>query len=87
MPKTRHDQPKYPPVDWMLAAVLERKHVLKLDWSDLAAAAGIPNESMRKLASTKVPADWPLDVRKAVFRRLGITVRMTISDADHSYQF
>ncbi|MBR0161916.1 MAG: hypothetical protein IJQ02_11635 [Oscillospiraceae bacterium] len=80
MPRTKLGEPKYPPVDWLKAAILERKDSLELTWGDLADVAGITNDSMRRLASLKPPEEWPPDVRRAVLRRLGIHAKLVIVD-------
>lgn len=86
MPKTAFDKLKYPPLNWLLASILERKMIMKLTWTDLALAANITPESMRNLASCKPPEDWPSEVRRAVMRKLGITAKLVISDGEHSIE-
>ena len=80
MPRTKFDVPKYPPIDWLMAAILERKKVMKLDWSDLADASKISVDSMKRLASTRPPEEWPADIRKSVCRKLGIGAKLMITD-------
>lgn len=86
MPKTAFDKPKYPPVDWMLAAILERKQIMGLNWSDLADVAHISPETMRSLATKKKPEEWPTEVRRAVMRKLGLSAKLVISDGEHSVE-
>ena len=79
MPRTRFDKPRYPPINNLRAAILERKFVSGLGWGDLGAAAGISADAMRKLANTKAPDEWPLSVRNAVCRLLDIKVTITVT--------
>jgi len=78
MPRTRFDKPRYPPINNLRAAILERKFVAGLSWEDLANAAGISGASMRKLATAKAPDEWPPKVRNSVCRLLDIKVSTTV---------
>lgn len=81
MPRTKLDKPKYPPIDWLMAAILERKKVMGLEWGDIAdMVGGISAEYLRKLASNKPPMKWPEDIRNGVCRKLGINIRMVVED-------
>lgn len=64
-----------PPIDWFMAAILERMRVLKLTQKDLADAAHVHHDTMRNYMQ-KSPLKWPDDVRQNVCKRLGITVDM-----------
>lgn len=79
MPKTRFDRPRYPPINNLRAAILERKFVAKLSWKDLAAASGISESAMRKMATTQPPEEWPVRTRNAVCRLLDIKVTVTVT--------
>lgn len=88
MPKTKFDKPKYPPINNLRAAILERKFAAKLTWDDIAAAAHITPATMRGLFSRKPPEEWPSNVRNAVCRYLDIKVMQTVVDASaekHGY--
>lgn len=78
MPRTRFDKPKYPPIDKLKACLLERKLIMGLEYKDLADAANITNDYMRKLMSKRHTDDWPVDVKKAVCRKCGLTVKMVV---------
>lgn len=78
MPRTRFDKPRYPPINNLRAAILDRKCSAHLSWADLAAPAGITPETMRKLASTKPPQEWPKKVRDNVCRFLEIKINTTV---------
>ena len=80
MPRTRLDKLKYPPINWLTAAILERKQTMKLTWEDLANVAHISPDRMRQLISKKPPEQWPADIRNAVCRCLQINVKLTITD-------
>lgn len=69
---------KAPPIDWLWAAVLERKMVLGYNLKDMAEISGIAYETMRRYA-TKSPWDWPRPVRDRVCERFGIAVNYTPS--------
>ena len=78
MPRTIFDtyaEEPTPPIDWMMAAILERMRVLHLTNKDLAAAANIHYDTMRRWM-LRSPAEWPRDIRDSVCKRLGITVDM-----------
>ena len=76
MPKTnlaRYSPQKAPPVDWLWAAVLERKKVYGYDLKTMAKIAGISYELMRRYF-IKSPWDWPRDVRERICKEFGINI-------------
>lgn len=79
MPKSKFD--KYanpvPPIDWLLAAVLERCMVLHYSRKDLAEMGGVSYEAMRDYIR-KSPWAWPQVVRERVCSALGIEIKRTI---------
>ena len=79
MPKTKFDKPKYPPINNLRAAILERKFVSGLGWKELADSGGISESAMRKLASSKPPEEWPARVRNGVCRLLDIKVTVVVT--------
>ena len=79
MPRTKLDKPKYPPINNLRAAILERKFVSGLSWAEIGEAAGMSESAMQKLAKTKAPEEWPLKVRNAVCRLLDIRVTITVT--------
>lgn len=79
MPRTKLDAPRYPPINQLRAAILERKFVGKLSWDDLARAAKIEGSAMRKLVTTKPPEEWPPEVRNAVCRLLDLRVNIVVT--------
>ena len=78
MPYTKLDKPRYPPINNLRAAILERKFVSGLSWDDLGRAGGITATAMRKLATTKAPEEWPEKVRKGVCRLLDVRYSTTV---------
>lgn len=80
MPRTKFDKPRYPPIDWMMAAILERKRVMKLEWSDIAVNCGMSSDSLRQLASKKPPEEWPKEIRNHVLKTLGLSAKMVIEE-------
>ncbi len=77
MPKSKFDRyaNPLPPIDWLMAAILERMRVLKLSQKDLAEAAHVHHDTMRNYMQ-KSPLKWPDDVRDNVCKLLGITIDM-----------
>lgn len=80
MPKTKFDRPKYPPINQLRAAILERKFVGHYTWEDLANVAHIQPATMRALIIRKDPEEWPKDIRASICRYLDIKVTQTIMD-------
>lgn len=64
---------KRPPIDWLRAAILERKMTLGYDLKGLAVVGGISYEYMRRLY-TRPPQEWPHGVLENVCREFGITL-------------
>lgn len=80
MPRTRFDKPRYPPVDWLMAAILERKKVMKLEWKDIADEVGMSPEALRKMVMTKAPAEWTKETRDKILKVLGLRAKLVIED-------
>jgi len=72
-------KPLYPPIDPVRACILDRKHSMKLSWSDIGRELGISGGMMRYWSQFP-PDDWPKDVRNGVCRVLGIKVKQTVED-------
>lgn len=68
-----------PDIDWLKAAILERKMAKKLEWADIAAKANVSPDAFRKIVTTKHTEDWNPDIRRAVCKALGIKVKLVIS--------
>lgn len=73
-------KPKYPPIDKLKAAILERKMVMHLSSQDLGDAANVSGWYIRKILSTKHTDDWNPDVRKAICEYLGLNVKVVLED-------
>ena len=73
MPKVKTSGP---PIDWLRAAVLERKAVKCLDLKQMAQIACISYERMRHLI-LQSPWDWPREIRERVCKSLGINLTIT----------
>ena len=73
-------KPKYPPIDKLKAAILERKMVMHLSSQDLGDAANVSGWYIRKIRSTKHTDDWNPDVRKAICDYLGLNVKVVLED-------
>ena len=68
-----------PQIDWLKAAVLERKMAKKMEWSEIAAKAHVTPDALRKIVTTKHSDDWNPDIRRSVCRTLGISTKMVIT--------
>ena len=77
MPRTKLDEPVK--VDWVKAGILERKLALKLEWADIAAKAHCNPDHLRALVSKKHTDDWNPEIRRAVCRALGLSIKTTLS--------
>lgn len=73
MPKVKTSDP---PIDWLRAAVLERKAVKRLDLKQMANIACVSYERMRHMICVS-PWDWPRDIRERVCSHLGINLTVT----------
>ena len=78
MPRTNLDKPKFPPINNLRAAILERKFVGGYSWEEIAKSANISYGTMRTLVSKLPPEEWPTDVRRSVCRFLQIRVTQTV---------
>ena len=79
MPRSKFD--KYarpvPPIDWLWAAVLERKMVLGYDLQALADIAGVTYETMRHFIRQS-PWEWKRDTRERLLKALGIRADVSL---------
>lgn len=75
MPRTKLDKfskREAPQIDWLWAAILERKAVSGMDLKTLAKVAGVSYGSMRQYIRES-PWRWPLTVRMNVCGAFGIS--------------
>ena len=83
MPKTRFDafrKSSPPPIDWLWAAVLERKARFGYDLKDMAAIANVKYETMRKYIRMS-PWKWDDGAREAVVKEFGIKIVRSVNGA------
>ena len=82
MPKTgekKKIEPTYPPINWLRAAMIDRKNQLKMSWDDIGEAVGTTGGALRQLMySTPDPWDWPQYTRQKVCRVLGVETRQYV---------
>ena len=78
MPINNSDKQRYPPVDILKAVILERKMVMKLNYNDMAAAAGVYPSTLRHMMTEDHTDDWPPLMRAKLCKRLGIDIETTI---------
>lgn len=77
MPKrTKPIMRKAPPIDWLWAAVLERKQVYNLDLRQMAEIAGVSYEQMRRYIR-RSPWEWPRHMRDNVCDAFRIRAEFT----------
>lgn len=69
-----------PPIDWLWAAILERKMVLGIDLKQMAEIAGVNYDTMRRMI-TKSPWEWSADARTRVCKEFGIRPIQTVQPA------
>ena len=72
MPKVRLSHfSSPPPIDWLWAAVLERKMVFGYDLKRMAKVGGVSYDIMRRYIN-KSPWEWPPSVREKICKEFGI---------------
>lgn len=77
MPKrTQPTIRKAPPIDWLRAAILERKDVYNLDLRQMAEIAGVSYEQMRRYIR-RSPWEWPRHMRDNVCDAFRIRAEFT----------
>lgn len=69
-----------PPIDWLMAAILERKMVYKVDLKQMAEIAGVSYESMRRMITIS-PWEWSADARTRVCKEFGLKPIQTVQPA------
>ena len=69
-----------PPIDWLWAAMLERKMVYHYDLKDMAKITGVSYETMRRYIRVS-PWEWGKKAREQMCRGLGIKLIETIDGA------
>ena len=82
MPKLKKkfaDTKTAPPIDWLHAAILERKVVYGIDLKEMADIAGVDYGTMRHLIN-KSPWLWKWETRERVCKRFGIELTYTPSN-------
>jgi len=82
MPRTKFD--KDPPVDILLAVMLERKQKLGMTYESLAYKIGVSPVWLRTLFTTKHTNDWSPDIRRSVCRILHINIQTTLQMAEEN---
>lgn len=80
MPKvklSKSAQKEPPPIDWLWAAILERKAVMGYDLKRMAAVAGVSYETMRRYIRVS-PWKWEDGARARVCERFGIRPNVAV---------
>ena len=84
MPKTKFDKPRFPPINDLRAAILERKFVGRLTWEEIGAAANVSGEVMRKY---EVPVDLHYEVTETIHTGERVTAKVHIKKIIFSGQY
>lgn len=66
-----------PPIDWLWAAVLERKMRLGIDLKQMAEIGGVTYDTMRKLIHMS-PWEWGDDTRNKICKALYLKPIQTV---------
>lgn len=69
-----------PPIDWLWAAILERKMVLNIELREMAEIAGISYPTMRQWIH-KSPWEWSADARTRICKEFGLKPIQTVQPA------
>ena len=69
-----------PPIDWLWAAILERKMVLKYDLKQMAEIAGVSYDTMRRYIGQS-PWTWTVDARTRICVEFGLKPIQTVQPA------
>ena len=80
MPRSKFDKDRFPPVDKVRAAILDRKMSMKKSWADIAEACNINGDYLRRLVATTPSEDWNPALRNAMCRYLGLRIHSEIQD-------
>ena len=65
-----------PPIDWLWAAVLERKTVYGMDLVEMARIAGVEYGNMRQMIN-RSPWSWKREPRERICQHFGINIAVT----------
>lgn len=68
-----------PDIDWLKAAILERKMAKKLEWADISAKTKISPDKLRKMVTNKHSEEWDPEAKRALCRALGVKVKLVVS--------
>lgn len=67
--------PEFPKINKLRACILDRKHSLKMTWTDIALQAGISPNTLKYLMANVDPWEWQYDIQEAVCKVLGIQIK------------
>jgi hypothetical protein len=84
MPKVKlaqYAKKEAPPIDWLWAAVLERKTVLGYDLKRMADVAGVTYETMRHYIRQS-PWSWKANARRRVCDEFGLKPQVSVAMSD-----
>ncbi len=80
MPPKMKREPTYPEINWLRAAIYDRKNSLHLTWDDLGDTVGCSGGALRQLMhASPDPWTWPQYTLKKVCKALGIEIRQCVA--------
>lgn len=82
MPRVKQYKPKAPPLDMAWATVLVRQKQMDLTLQEIASAAGLSYEYVRKVFASGSPVLWPAETRDKILAVLGLKAHLVIEDAE-----
>ena len=72
-------EPKYPEINWLRAAIIDRKNSLNFTWDELGDAVGMSGDNLKHLMRNRPdPWEWNKTTREKVCRVLGIEIRQFV---------
>lgn len=78
MPKVKYIPKQDPPIDWLMAAMLERKDLKNMTFSELAIRTGMSESTVKNLFAKREPLKWTYDARQKVCLALEIPMNPEI---------
>ena len=72
-------EPKYPEINWLRAAIIDRKNSLDYTWDELGEAVGTSGDALKHLIHSQPdPWEWKRTTREKVCHVLGIEIRQFV---------
>ena len=79
MPRRTKSEPIYPEINWLRAAIIDRKSTLNFTWDELGEAVGMSGDALKHLMRNRPdPWEWKRSLRDKVCRVLGIEIKQFV---------